>query len=239
MPEQTSAYGDTDDRVMLILGEALLDAFVEFETRAFADLAARLGPRTNTAVVVGAGRRVSESERPFLSRFDQAYLLEPDPDRRAALRASLSDSRFEVRGDPVEMLPQAGLPAPDVVLCKYVLQHLPTHALPAATAALRGAAGAAGEIAIFTSASDSDDYFRIAYRAEHAAHVAEALGRPLTSSIITEEEFNRLLTQPPRVPLIVTHHFSADSWARLFPGMKVRLQMGPAETAFVSLSAQD
>jgi hypothetical protein len=153
-----STYSDTDDILILDAGNGL-HQWDRFETAVFDSLNADREIGRRVMLNAGAGRRVTEAEAPFFNSFAKRYLVEPDDERRSALAESIHDRTTTVLPHRIENLVASAAEPADFVLCKYVLQHLPTETLAAALERLKSLVAENGVIGIFSSVSMGDSYY--------------------------------------------------------------------------------
>ncbi len=207
MSNTDKTYGDTGDEVILTTPARLFDQWTQFEMQMFGALNADTSIARRVMLNAGAGRQVPDVEGPLFESFAKAFLLEPDDERRAALAVNTQGRNVTLLGDRLEQLASSSVEPADYVQCKYVLQHLHTELLPAAIERLKSTVAANGVIAIFSSSSPVESYFRLRVPDE-AKHLVPADLKANADDLITREQFNRLIDEPQSFPFIATHHIS-------------------------------
>lgn len=223
-----AGYGDEADSVILSTTDDVLAGWAGFEQEQFERLTRAQSGRFGTVLNAGAGRRISETEAPFLERFDQWILLEPDDERRTALGRTLGDRPATMVGSRIEQIDPDSLGPVDCVLCKYVLQHVPTKSIGPAVTALRSVTAAGGRIVLFLAVSGgARSEYRLVVPIESVDKVPKRLLRNAersdrqASARINRRQFDRLMTETQRFPFIATHHFGNRELSRAFPGFVV------------------
>lgn len=214
-------YADTHDLQML----RVLSHGME-ERRAFVtDMFDRFGRdqsfRRGVLVNVGAGRAVVPDEVPFFRQFERVVLMEPDDERRALLQQDPGAAGAEFLGDPIQELDPQALPGADFVLCKWVLQHLPTADVALAVDQLKALCAPGGSVAIFSASSAAEPYFMLSAQPEVIAQLPRHL-RPAPGNRVARAQFDELIVDTSGLEFITTHHLSRAWLAERFAGWEVQ-----------------
>jgi len=232
MSNNDKAYGDTADQVILTTPANLFDQWTLFEHQMFSSLNADTSIARRVMLNAGAGRQVPDVELPLFNSFERAYLLEPDDSRRAALAENTKDARVELLADRIEQLDVSHFEPADFVQCKYVLQHIHTDVLPLAIEKLKSAVAKNGVIAIFSSSSAEDSYFRMRVPEEAQNNVPAHL-RADANDLISRTQFNQLVAEPQSFPFIATHHIGRQMLLDFFAGWNPTLEVSSWGAVFL------
>lgn len=232
-------YADVTDAMVLNTPQEVWDGWASWERGVFAELVEDPATRFGSLVNVGAGRKLADTEISFVDRFESLILVEPDELRCAELRRNLGGRSATIVQEGFGDLGSGAIPQADFVLCKYVLQHLPTGLVATAVAELVSLMAPGGTLGVFTSYSDGDAYFRLNIAPDASDMVPWRIRRRLTESAgaltaeISRKQFDAFLAQKPEFPLIATHHFSRAELLEHFAGLDVDTADGPFGQIFL------
>lgn len=232
MSNNDKTYGDTSDQVILTTPTTLFDQWSLFEAQMFGALHADKTIARRVMLNAGAGRQVPDVEQPLFNSFEQVYLLEPDDARRAALAESTADSRVKLLSERIENIDASRIAPIDFVQCKYVLQHLPSTLLPLAIEKLKSVVAKNGVIAIFSSSSPAESYFRVRVP-DDAKHLVPPDLQANADDMISAQQFNRLITETQAFPFIATHHINRQTLLESFAGWNPVLEVSSWGAVFL------
>lgn len=220
MELRRTTYADTTDRQILRTPQGERQKRVDFTAESFADLGRDRSFGRGVLVNVGAGRTIIPDEVAFFGQFDRVLLMEPDEERRTALAADPHAGGAELLSDRIQDVDPSRLAPADFVLCKWVLQHLPTGDLAAAVDKLKALCAPGGAVGIFSSSSATEPYFLLSAEPEVIEQLPDRL-RP-NGIRLTQEQFDELITADSGLEFIATHHLSREALAAAFDGWEVR-----------------
>jgi len=232
MSNNDKTYADTSDQVILTTPVSLFDQWSQFEAQMFGALHADTAIARRVMLNVGAGRQVPDVEQPLFNSFETVYLLEPDDARRAALAESMTDPRVKLLSERIENLDVSRIEPADFVQCKYVLQHLNTDLLPLAITKLKSVVASKGVIAIFSSSSPAESYYRVRIP-EDARHLVPHDFKANADDTISKQQFNRLIDEPQGFPFIATHHIGRQQLLDFFVGWNPTLEVSSWGAVFL------
>ena len=191
-------------------------------------------------VDVGAGKKLGPQER-LIASFARAYLVEPEPGRfRLLERAAAAHRNIVVVNSDARSLTPELVPfgKADLVMSKFVVQHLPSWQREPFFAKLVELARPGGWIALFVaSAGTEKPYCMLTLHAEHTERCPERIRAQLEprkadagnriSVRISEAEFDGLFATPADWPFVATRHFTFDEIAhRLAPHVERVVRVG-------------
>lgn len=218
-------YADTSDQQILrSIPSAALLKWGAYVTEVFDGLVRDASFARGVVLNVGAGRSIVPDEVPFLRQFERVVLLEPDDQRRAALTQDPQAAGAEFLSDPIQELDPASVPPADFVLCKWVLQHLPTEEVALAVEQLKTVCAPGGCVGIFSASSPAAPYFVLAAQPDVLAELPPHL-HPEQGNRVSREQYDALIADDFGLEYIATHHLSRAWLAERFAGWDVHTQV--------------
>lgn len=219
MESKRTTYADRFDRHVMRHATDALQPWFDFVSVAFQDLRNDHSFGRRVVIDVGAGRAIEPDEMTFFRQFDRVVMLEPDDERRAAL-AVVADPGTEILADPIQELNPASVPGADFVLCKWVIQHLPTDAVATAIETLKALCAPGGTLGIFSASSAGDPYYLLSAPQHVIAELPERL-RPGKFGRISRAQFEELISNDSGLEYITTHHLDRQSLLAQFEGWEI------------------
>lgn len=226
-------YADTADRQILRAPADARQARLDFIEESFQALMQDESFARDVLVNVGAGRTIVPDEAPFFSQFQRVILMEPDDERRATLAEHPDAAGAELVGDRIQDVDPAQLPPADFVLCKWVLQHLPSLAVPSAVETLKAMCAPGGAVGIFSSSSAGEPFFLLSAQPDVLEQVPERL-HPSGGYRLTEDQFNEWIGNDSGLEFIATHHLSRAALVAHFEGWEIRTSISSFGALFLT-----
>lgn len=227
-----TTYADTSDQQILRAPRTGWQKRLDFITDTFEELSRDPSFGRGVLVNVGAGRTIVSDEAPFFRQFDRLLLMEPDDERRSALSQHPEAADAELLADRIQDVDPGRLPPADFVLCKWVLQHLPTDEVATAVDKLKAMCAPGGAIGIFSSSSPDEPYYVLSADQEVVEKLPEPL-RPHSGIRLTREQFDGLIRDDSGLEFIATHHLGRNDLVGMFDGWEVRMTVSSFGAVFL------